>query len=86
MCLKPTCSTCNNTVSHRNSIICVQCFKLIHLKYNSFNSIYGQLIKNPNSSWFCLHCSNNIFPFTSITKKQNCNHSLTTRNMILMTI
>ena len=28
----------------------------------------GQLIKNSNSSWFCLHCSNNIF--TNITNKK----------------
>ena len=33
MCLKPGCSTCTpKTVSHRNSIICAQCFKPIHLK------------------------------------------------------
>ena len=70
MCLKPACNTCNKAVSHRNSIICVQCFKPIHLKCNNLNFADGQLIKNSNSSWFCLHCSNNIFPFTSITNKE----------------
>ena len=30
----------------------------------------GQLIKNLNSSWFCLHCSSNIYPFTNITNKK----------------
>ena len=70
MCLKPACNTCNKAVSHRNSIICAQCFKPIHLKCNNLNFADGQLIKNSNSSWFCLHCSNNIFPFTNITNKE----------------
>ena len=70
MCLKPACNTCSKTVSHRNSIICAQCFKPIHLKCNNLNFVDGQLIKNSNSSWFCLHCSNNIFPFTNITNKK----------------
>ena len=70
MCLKPACSTCNKTVSHRNSITCAQCFKPIHLKCNNLNFVDGQLIKNSNSGWFCLHCSNNIFPFTNITNKK----------------
>ena len=30
----------------------------------------GQLIKNSDSSWFCLHFSNKIFPFTNITNKK----------------
>ena len=68
--LKPVCSTCNKTVSHRSSVICVQCFKPIHLKYNNLNFVDCQLIKNSNSSWFCLHCSNNIFPFTDIKNKK----------------
>ena len=59
---KPACNTCNKTVSHRNLIIYAQCFKLIHLKCNNLNFVDGQLIKNSNSSWLCLHCSNNIFP------------------------
>ena len=67
MCLKPERNTCNKTVSHRNSLICAQCFKPIHLKCINLN---GQLIKNSNSSWFCLHYSNNIFPFTNITNKK----------------
>ena len=70
MCLKPACSTWNKTVSHRNSITCAQCFKPIHLKCNNLNFVDGQLIKNSNSGWFCLHCSNNIFPFTNITNKK----------------
>ena len=70
MCLKPACSTCNKTVSHRNSIICAQCFKPIHLKCDNLNFLDGQLIKNSNSSWFCLHCSNNIFPFTNFINKE----------------
>ena len=69
MCLKPACNTCNKTVSHRNSIICAQCFKPMHLKCNNLIFVNGQFIKNSNSSWFCLHCSNNIFPFTNITNK-----------------
>ena len=67
MCLKPACSTCNKTVSHRNSIVCAQCFKPLNVK---MNFAYGQLIKNSSNSWFCLHCSNNIFPFTNITNQK----------------
>ena len=70
MCLTPACSTCNKTVSYRNSITCAHCFKPIHLKCNNLNFVDGQLIKNSNSSWFCLNCSNNIFPFTNITNKK----------------
>ena len=70
MCLKPACSTCNTTFSHRNSIICALCFKLIHLKCNKRNCVDGQLIKNSNSSWFCWRCSDNISPFTNITNKR----------------
>ena len=70
MSLKPACNTCNKTVSHKNSIICAQCFRPIHFKCNNLNFLGGQLIKNPNSSCFCLHCSNNIFPFSNITSKE----------------
>ena len=42
----------------------------MHLKCNNLNFVDGQLMKNSNSSWFCLHCSNNIFPFTNITNKK----------------
>ena len=27
-------------------------------------------MQNSNNSWFCLHCFNNIFPFTNITNKK----------------
>ena len=50
MCLKPACSMCNENISHRNTIICAQCFKPIHLKCNILNFVNGQLIQNPNSS------------------------------------
>ena len=70
MCLKPAFSTCNKTASHRNAIICGQCFKPIHFKCNNLNFVDGQLIKNSNSSWLSLHCSNNIFSFTDITNKK----------------
>ena len=29
-----------------------------------------QLTKNSSSGWFCLHCSNNIFPFTNIANRK----------------
>ena len=67
MCLKLACSTCNKTVSHRNSNICAQCFKPIRLKCNNLNFLDGQLIQNSNSSCFCLHCFNNIFIFLLLT-------------------
>ena len=70
MCLKLACSTCNKTVSHRNPIVFAPCFKPMHLKCNHLNFVDGQLIKNSSNSWFCLHCSNNIFPFTNITNKK----------------
>ena len=70
MCLKPACTTCNKTVSHRNPIVCAPCFKPIHLKCNRLNFVDDQLINNSSNSWFCLHCSNNIFPFTNITNKK----------------
>ena len=69
MCLKPACSTCNKTVSNRNWIICAQWIKSIHFKCNNLNCVDGQLIKI-HRSWFCLLCSNNIFPFTNITNKK----------------
>ena len=34
------------------------------------NFVDGQLIKNSNNSWFCLHCSNNIFALTNITNRK----------------
>ena len=70
MCLKPACSVCNKTVSHRNSIIYAQCFGSKHLKCNNLNFVDGQLIKHSNNNWFCLRCSNNIFPFINITNKK----------------
>ena len=63
-------TACNKTVSHRNSIVCAQCLKPIHLKCKNLNFADGQLIRNSISSWFCLRCSNNIFPFTNITNKK----------------
>ena len=36
----------------------------------STKEVLGQLIKNSNNSSLCLHCSDNIFPFTNITNKK----------------
>ena len=83
MCLKPTCSTCNKTVSHRNSMVCAQYFKTIHLKCKNF--VDSQLIKNSNNSWFCSYCSNYIFLLLTLLIKK-CNQSSATRNIVLMTI
>ena len=85
MRLKPVCSTCNTTVSHRNSIICAQCFKPIYFKCNNLSFVDGQLIKNSNSSWFCLHCSEIFFLLLTLQIK-NCNQPSATRNIMLMTI
>ena len=70
MCLKPACSICNKTVSHRNSIHCAYCFKPIHLKCNNLNVVDAKLIKNSNKSWFCSHCSDNIFLLVTLQIKR----------------
>ena len=45
-------------------------YKPIHLKCNNLNLVDDQLTKNSSSGWFCLHCSNNIFPFTNIANRK----------------
>ena len=66
MTLDFLCSTCDKSVSSRNSIECNLCLTQTHFKCNNLNFVDGQVIKNANKSWFCLQCSKNIFPFTNI--------------------
>ena len=70
MCLKRPYSTCNKTVSHRNSIVCAQCFNPTHLKWNNLNFADGQLTKIQTAVGFVYVASNNIFPFINITNKK----------------
>ena len=85
MCLKPACNTCNKTVSHANSIISAQCCKPIDLKCNNLNFLDGQLIKFQISVGF-VYIAPIIFFLLLTLQIKNCNQSLATRNIMLMTI
>ena len=81
MTLDSLCNTCNKTVSYRNPIECNLCLNQAHFKCNNLNFVDCQVITNANKSWFCLHCSKNIFPFTNLDNHKlsltaNCHDSL----------
>ena len=79
MTLDSLCNTCNKSVSSRNSIKFNLCLIQTHLKFNNLNFVDGQVIKNANKIWFCLQCSENLFPFPNINNNKlsltaNSNH------------
>ena len=73
MAVKVTCNTCNKLFSCRNLIEFSLFLNMAHLKYNNLNFIVAEIIKFAGSDrfWFCMYCSNNLFPFVTIN-----NHKL----------
>ena len=85
MCLKPACSTCNKSVSHRNSVILFNASNRYILKCNKLNFVDGQLIKFQKAVGFAYTAPIILFLLLTLQIK-NCNQSSATRNIMLMAI
>ena len=64
------CNVCFKTISLGHHFLqCKNCQLYIHKKCNKLNDIDYQLLKN-YSTWFCINCVDEIFPFSRITDNE----------------
>ena len=65
------CNVCIKSISleHHNALQCKNCELWTHKKCNKLNDIDYNLQKS-NSSWFCIVCVDDLFPFSGVTDNE----------------
>ena len=64
------CCVCKKTISlGHHDLQCKNCNCWVHKKCNKLNDVDYLLLKS-NSSWFCIVCVDNLFPFSKITDQE----------------
>ena len=71
-----TCGICLNPVAKNHKAVkCDNCDLWIHIKCNKINVQTFNLLINDNTVWYCLTCSNKLYPFSALN--DNVFHSTT---------
>ena len=71
MVIKFPCKICNKAVaSNHHAVQCDKCHIWVHIKCNKINlQTYKFLQKSP-STWYCIKCFEDIFPFGTIPNEE----------------
>lgn len=71
MPIKYPCNICNNPVAKNHKAIqCDKCQLWVHIKCNKINGQTYKLLKQDETAWYCISCSNELFPFSSINNNE----------------
>ena len=61
------CKICSKSVAKNHKAICCDlCQIWIHTKCNKINAATYNMLQNDETKWFCIECSKEIFPFSSL--------------------
>ena len=63
MCLKPV-------AKNQKAVKCNYCDLWIHIKCNKINTHTYSLLLNDNPAWYCLACSKNFIPFSTLIENE----------------
>ena len=64
MKIKFPCTICKRTVAKNHKALqCNLCDQWIHIKCNLIDKKTYEKLKHDTSFWFCINCSDNIFPY-----------------------
>ena len=65
---KYPCKICwNPVVKNYKAIQCDKCQFWLHIKCNKINVQAYNLLKEDEATWYCISCSKDLFPFSSLT-------------------
>ena len=61
------CRICENPVAKNNKAIqCDKCHLWVHIKCNKINIQTYRLLERDETTWYCISCSKDLFPFSSL--------------------
>ena len=61
------CKMCSKSVAKNHEAICCDlCHIWVHTKYNKINATTYNMLQKDETKWFCIECSKEIFPFSSL--------------------
>ena len=65
------CKSCSKQVrSRRHAFQCKLCNHWIHKKCNKLNEIDYNRLQTSSTTWYCIICLSEIFPFTALTDNE----------------
>ena len=68
------CKLCpKNVTDNDNAILCDLCQTWIHIKCNHLNYMDYKYLQGCNEPWYCLSCSNTLFPFGNLNNQNFLN-------------
>ena len=60
---------CSKSIAKNNKAICCDlCDIWVHTKCNKINAATYNMLQNDETKWWCIECSIDIFPFSSLNK------------------
>ena len=60
-------SCCNPVAKNHKAMQCDKCQLWVHIKYNKINVQTYNLLKEDETTWYCISCSKDLLPFSSLT-------------------
>ena len=61
------CKMCSKIVAKNHKAICCDlCHMWVHTKCNKINAATYNMLQKDETKWFCIECSKEIFPFSSL--------------------
>ena len=64
------CKLCpKNVTDNDNAILCNLCQTWVHIKCNHYNYMDYKYLQGCNEPWYCLSCSNTLFPFSNLNNQ-----------------
>ena len=68
------CKLCpKNVTDNDNAILCDLCQTWVHIKCNHLNYMDYKYLQGCNEPWYCLSCSNTLFPFGNLNNQNFLN-------------
>ena len=68
------CKLCpKNVTDNDNAILCNLCQTWVHIKSNHLNYMDYRYVQGCNEPWYCLSCSNTLFPFGNLNNQNFLN-------------
>ena len=80
MCIKYPCTVCGRSVAKNHKALqCDYCDQWVYIKCNLIDKKTYELLKQDESPWSCIKCTENIFPFIQADPPANNHNHLKTK-------
>ena len=87
MRIKYPCTVCGRSVTQNHKALqCDYCDQWVHIKCNLIDKKTYELLKQHESPWSCIKCTENIFPFIQADPPANNHNHLTTKQQEIINV